>query len=279
MDDDLAEIRERLRRLLRLSVEQNEGLLSLLDDPAVSLARIVDTAALLERLDDQREDLVSELKSESRRLAIDEAGDKPIRVLVLDALKEMTVPQNAAFLQEFIWGRFGIDLETRGFGTLRRDEKRSWERNRDKRAAFVAPALSSSGEARADYMTRSDWPVSRRIILPETERILDLYKVMLLLLAWQDESARPTAFDEPLSRYATQLFEVEPLPSMPVGTWAGYLGYSERQQWREKVSAMVRAELMRLEPGDEAARVRAAALIAEYDQEEKVWGAWARRPA
>ena len=30
----------------------------------------------------------------------------------------MNVPQNAAFLQEFIWGRYGIDLETRGFGNV-----------------------------------------------------------------------------------------------------------------------------------------------------------------
>jgi hypothetical protein len=46
----------------------------------------------------------------------------------------------------------------------------------------------------------------------------------------------------------------------------------ERSVWRNKLRKLVDAELAQLEPGDEAARVRAAGLLAELPMEEKLWG-------
>jgi len=189
------------------SIAHHDRLLGLVDDATTPPGRLVDEVTLLESLDDERDELIQRLREESRNAAVDEARRQPVRVLVLNALAEMKVPQNAAFMQEFIWGRFRVDLETRGFGSLRRDERRSWERNPEKRAAYVAPALTPFGESRADYMTRSDWPLARRIIVSEaTERILDLRKIRILLDAWDDEdSGFRSPFDAPLERYAVEV--------------------------------------------------------------------------
>jgi hypothetical protein len=118
----------------------DERLLALAHDPATPPARLVDEVRLLEELDEERDDLMERLKEESQKAAVAQARRQPVRILMLDALAEMKMPQNAAFLQEFVWGRYRIDLETRSFGSLRRDERRSWERNPEKRAAYVTPA-------------------------------------------------------------------------------------------------------------------------------------------
>jgi hypothetical protein len=280
------DVRMRLRKVLAESVVHHDRLLGLVDDESTSPARLVDEVTVLESLDDERDELIERLKEESRRAATDDARGQPVRALVLDALREMKVPENAAFMQEFIWGRFRVDLETRGFGSLRRDERRSWERNPEKRSAYVTPAISETGEARADYMTRSDWPLARRIIVSKTtERILDLRKILILLDARDDEQFEVRGgFDAPLERYASELLGIEPpRPSrrVEVGrdteparnfTWEGMDLWRKRGLWRAELRKVVDEELARLEPDDEAARVRAAALLAELPMESKLWG-------
>jgi hypothetical protein len=213
------EVRTRLRELLVESAAHHDRLLGLVDDETTPPARLVDEVTLLESLDAERGELTERLREESRKAATDEARRQPVRALVLNALAEMKVPQNAAFMQEFIWGRFRVDLETRGFGSLRRDERRSWERNPEKRSAYVAPAISSTGEARADYLTRSDWPLARRIIVPEmTEPILELRKIRILLDARDDDQFEVRGgFDSPLEQYASELLGVQ--PPRPFQAW------------------------------------------------------------
>src|SRR5712691_3206850 len=226
------EVRTRLRQMLRESIAHHERLLGLVEDASTPSARLVDEVTLLESLDDERDELIERLREESRKAATDAARRQPVRLLVLNALKEMKVPQNAEFMQEFIWGRFRVDLETRGFGSLRRDERRSWERNPEKRAAYVVPALSSAGEARADYMTRSDWPLRQRIIASSTtERILDLKKIRILMDARDDDAFDVRGgFDAPLERYAKDLLGVQPPRPFPTEGPLGYEAYQAVQE-------------------------------------------------
>jgi hypothetical protein len=283
MDTRIEDVRQRLRMLLRRNIEVYASLLELIDDPGVSPTQLADAISVLQKYDIDRDVLVEELMSASQRAAIEAAQRKPVRLLVLDALDEMKVPQNAAFLQEYIWGRFGINLETRGFGTLRRDERRSWQRNPDKRAVYVAPALGPTGDARPDYMTRSSWDLSRRIILgPPTERVLGLKKIRILLQAQEndDELEAPWTLDRALERYAHDLLNI-PVPqplAAPTGSqearWASSLWRvtGPRSEWRGEVQRRVADELALLGPDDEADRVRAAVLLAELPTETKLWG-------
>ena len=97
--------------------------------------------------------------------------DRSVRQVVLRALDFVGAPQPAWFLQEFVWARDRIDLKTRRFGSLRRDEFRAWRRRPGHRLAYVIPALDSEGHAVASLMARSDWPLGDRLVVEGARRM------------------------------------------------------------------------------------------------------------
>jgi hypothetical protein len=263
-------LRARLREVVLHGQREQARLLELIEDPTAEPELLVDQIDVLERLDDERDELVGELRREATRLAR-RRGERSARQLLLAALAKIDGPQQAGFLQEYVWACDRVDLDRRQFASLRRDERRSWLKNPEGRLAFVVPALTSRGEALRGWMARSDWPLEQRIVLSEsTERLLDLRKIAALLDA-RGERRDPdvhSPFDALLERHAERLLDVPgPDPARPGG----------RERWRKSLRDRIQREVSELDQADAAARNRAAKRLAKLAPAQQIWGVAASR--
>ena len=144
------------------------------------VADLVAQSSMLGRLDDRREELISQLRRTASAGIRATTPSPPIREVVLQALDELGWPQNAGFLEEYLWAKRQLQLDSRAFAPLRRDERRAWRRAPGARA-YVVPALNPDGSANPRWLTSSAWELQRRVIAsPETERLLDLQKIAAL---------------------------------------------------------------------------------------------------
>jgi hypothetical protein len=267
---DQASVRARLREVVLEGRRQHERLLRLIEDHSVEPELLVDQIDVLEHLDDERDELVGEMRREATRLAR-RRGERSARQLLLAALGRLDTPQPAVFLQEYVWACDRVDLDSRQFASLRRDERRSWLKDREARVAFVVPVLDPQGEPLRGWMARSDWPLERRIVVPEaTARLLELSKVEALLDA-RGELRDPdvhTPFDALLQRYGEEVLGVPgPDLSRPGG----------RARWRNELGDRARSEIGELQERDSAARKRAARRLARLSLEQQLWGTGAGR--
>jgi hypothetical protein len=257
--------REELRGVL---LEQR-GIIDMLvenaGDPSVSAAQLAYWAEWLERLDDRRDDLIRALREEATE-ARKRDEERSVRQFVLRALDDVDSPQTAGFLQDYVWARFEVDLDTRGFGALRRDERRSWNRNPGRRNAYIVPTLDAEGRPLARRMARSDWPLERRItVAGEGERLLDLQKIRALAKAraesGQHEPGDPLGLL--IEKYARDILGYRPV-------------VDDDATRREARIAEIR-ESAETEFADRAAQVAAAqraaaARLADRTEEERLWG-------
>jgi hypothetical protein len=182
------------------------------------------------------------------------------------ALTELRWPQNAAFLEEYLWAAHQLQVDSRAFAPLRRDEQRAWKRAPDSRS-FVAPALSEDGTANPRWLTSSSWPLERRIVTSRSADHLDLQKILSLVGRPGDEedTARPwRATDELLERYARQFLKMEPPPISA--------GPQQALEWRRAVNKEARARVGEIRNDDEPARQQAAARLADLPPRERIWG-------
>src|SRR6201997_2147083 len=172
--DDLAVALEETLKLARRLAEDAR-------DADVPVAELVAQATMLGRLEQRREELVGELRrTASAGLRRSQPGP-PIREVVLEALDELGWPQNARFLEEYLWARRQLQLDSRAFAPLRRDERRAWRRAPGARAAYIVPALNPDGTANPRWLCSSAWDLPRRVIASaETERLFDLQKIIAL---------------------------------------------------------------------------------------------------
>jgi hypothetical protein len=257
--------RARLRDVVLEEQREHGRLLQLIEEPTVEPELLVDQIDLLERLDDKRDELVGELRREATRLAR-RRGERSARQLLLAALARIGMPQQAGFLQEYVWACDRVDLDRRQFASLRRDEQRSWLKDPDGRIAFVAPVLTETGEPLRGWMARSDWPLEQRIVLPDsTERLVDLRKIEALLHA-RGERRDPevhSPFDALLERYMETVFELPGIVMSRPGS---------RKHWRKLLADRAGHEAEQLRGGDQAARVRAAKQLAKLPPEQQLWG-------
>jgi hypothetical protein len=264
VDQELTGSRAELQAVL---LEQRGFLTQLLDraaDPHVPAGQLVDLVDVLERLDDRRDQLLQALREEASD-ARRRQEERSIRQFVLRALDEIEWPQNAGFLQEYVWARERVDLNTRGFGALRRDERRAWGRNPGRRLAYIVSALDDEGRPLSRWMARSDWPLERRLVLRDDERLLELMKLRALFAARRERDPSDLAdpYESLIEKYGAALFELEP---PPVDDRDG------RERWLEDVGHLVDGAFDLLAT-DRAARSRAAAeRIAAGSEEEQVWG-------
>jgi hypothetical protein len=240
-------------------------LLGRVEDPTVPAAQLARLAESLERLDDRRDHLIRALREEATEIRKREE-ERSVRQFVLRALDELMAPQNAGFLQEYVWAREGVDLNTRGFGALRRDERRSWHRNPGRRLAYIVPALDKDGYALARLMARSDWPLERRITVVGTgERLLDLYKLRTLLEAIErEEKFEPGDPYVPLiERYARELFDVGVVPADDA---------TSREKWFAELQVRTEVESASLAKSVAAAKQAAAQHLETKPEEQQLWG-------
>ncbi|MBO0819339.1 MAG: hypothetical protein J2P26_00660, partial [Nocardiopsaceae bacterium] len=121
-------VRDELAEALEESLLLTERLAAAARDHDVPVADLVAMATMLDRLTERREELLGELRRTASAGIRSARPGPPIRETVLAALDHLGWPQNAGFCEEYLWARWQLQLESRAFASLRRDERRAWHR-------------------------------------------------------------------------------------------------------------------------------------------------------
>ena len=121
-------VRDELIATLEETLELQQRLVAAARDHGVPVTDLVAQATLLERLDGKRDELISQLRRTASAGMRARRQGPPIREVVLTALGHLGWPQNAGFLEEYLWADRQLQVDSRAFAPLRRDERRSWQR-------------------------------------------------------------------------------------------------------------------------------------------------------
>ena len=252
--DDLAVALEETLKLARRLAEDAR-------DIDVPVAELVAQATMLGRLDQRREELIGELRRTASAGLRATTPGPPIREVVLAALDELGWPQNARFLEEYLWAKHQLQLDSRAFASLRRDELRAWQRSPGARSAYVVPALNPDGTANPRWLTSSAWDLSRRVIAsPETERLFDLQKVLALRVRG---SRGPLG--TLLERYVTRVLAIEPPPVSA--------SVAATRAWRAGVWSRATELIEAIRGRDDEDRDQLAGALAGLSDHDRIWGA------
>src|SRR5487761_1777113 len=224
------------------------------------MAELVAQATMLGRLDERREELIDQLRrTASAGMRATQPGP-PIREVVLAALDELGWPQNAGFLEEYLWAKRQLQLDSRAFAPLRRDERRAWQRSPGARAAYIVPALNPDGSANPRWLCSSAWGLDRRVIAsPRTERLLDLEKIASLRVRG---SRGPLG--TLLEHYVQMILEIDP---PPVSATA-----AQTTEWRAQVRAHTTTLIWQLRERDDPHRQRIVRRLARLPEHDRLWG-------
>jgi hypothetical protein len=251
-DELVAALEETLQLARRLAADARDG--------EVPVAELVAQASMLGRLDQRRENLIGQLRREASAGVRASRPGLPVRVVVLAALDELGWPQNARFLEEYLWARRELQVDSRAFASLRRDELRAWQRSPGARSAYIVPALNPDGSANPRWLTSSAWVLSRRVVAsPESERLFDLHKIHALRVRG---SRGPLG--TLLERYAARILAIDP---PPVSASA-----AATSAWRAHVRAQTAALIEHIRSHDDSDRDRIAIRLADLPAEDLVWG-------
>jgi len=262
-------IRDELAATLEETLRLQQRLVDDVRDEKVDVADLVAQVSVLERLDDQRDHLIGQLRRTASAGMRPARTSQPVREILLDTLADFRWPQNAGFLEEYLLARHQLQLDSRAFAPLRRDERNAWDRAPGAREAYIAPALKPDGSANPRWITRSDWELDRRIVATaRTERLFDLYKIYVL--AGRPGSAEASYLgprrpvDALLEKYAQDTLDIEP-PSASASD-------GEFRAWRANVRDRVGSAIGEVRRDDEPDRKQIARQLADLPDRERVWG-------
>jgi len=251
-DELVAALEETLRIARQLAANARDG--------EVPVAELVAQASMLGRLDERRESLIGQLRREASADVRAARPGQPVRAVVLAALDELGWPQNARFLEEYLWAKREVQVDSRAFASLRRDELRAWRRSPGARSAYIVPALNPDGSANPRWLTSSAWDLRRRVVAsPESERLFDLHKIHALRVRG---SRGPLG--TLLERYAARILAIDP---PPVSASAAATG-----AWRAHVSAHTAALIEAIRGHDDPDRDQVASRLAGLPPEDLAWG-------
>jgi hypothetical protein len=266
---NLPAVRDELVATLEEALHLQQGLVADARDDGVPVADLVAQVTVLERLDDRRDELISQLRRTASAGIRAAKPGPPIREVVLETLTDLRWPQNAGFLEEYLWAKRQLQLDSRAFAPLRRDERRAWQRAPGAREAYIVPALNPDGTANPRWITSSAWPLERRIVASaQTERLFDLQKIYSL--AGRPGSADAQArgprgpVDALLEQYAKQILRTEPLP---VSASA-----QETDVWRTRVREHASNLIGEIRRDDEPHRKQIARQLASLPERDRIWG-------
>ena len=265
-------IRDELAATLGETLHLQQRLMDDVRDEGVAIADLVAQVSVLERLDERRDQLIGQLRRTASAGQRPARTSPPVREILLETLAYFRWPQNAGFLEEYLLAKHQLQLDSRAFAPLRRDERNAWDRAPGARDAYIAPALKPDGSANPRWLTRSDWGLERRVVAtPRTERLFDLYKIYVL--AGRPGSAEAsylgprTPVDALLEKYARDILDTEPLSATASDT--------EFRTWRTHVRERAGALIGENRREDEPERKQIARQLASLTDRERVWG----RPA
>jgi hypothetical protein len=251
-DELVATLEETLRLAGQLAADAR--------DDEVPVAELVAQASMLGRLDQRREELIGQLRRATSDGIRATRPGPPIREVVLAVLDELGWPQNARFLEEYLWAKRQLQLDSRAFASLRRDELRAWRRSPGARSAYVVPALNPDGTANPRWLSNSAWDLSRRVIAsPDSERLFDLQKISALRVRG---SRGPLG--TLLERYVAQVLAIDP-PAVSASATVTIA-------WRDHVRAHTTALIDVIREHDDPLRDRVAAQLAALPAHDRVWG-------
>ena len=252
--------RQEFRHLLHQQKELTDRLLEQLEDPSVSSIGLMETIEMSVRLDRRKAELALVFREEvsSQRTREEE---RSVRQFVLRALNYVACPQPARFLREFMWAHERVDLETRGFGALRRDEARAWHRRPGHRIAYVVPALDPAGHALAKWMARSDWPLASRIVVDGADRLFSLRGLSSVFRARSEASGSDVGdpYLPLIERYAMEL-EVELTQPLP------------EKDWLASVRANIEEEVQTVGLLVSSAQIERERELTLLPEEQQLWG-------
>jgi hypothetical protein len=257
----LTKVRDELVVALEETLQLAQRLAADARNDKVPVAELVAQASMLGRLDEHREELIGQLRraaSAGRRAS---RPGPPIRAVVLGALDELGWPQNARFLEEYLWAKRELQLDSRAFASLRRDELRAWRRAPKARSAYIVPALNPDGSANPRWLTSSAWDLSRRVVASaESERLFDLQKIHALPTVHGSRGPLGTL----LERYVARILAIDPPPVSAsiaaINAWRGHV--------REHTAGLIEAIRTHDDPDRDRVATELAGLPADY----LVWG-------
>jgi hypothetical protein len=261
-------VRDELAATLQETLQLQQRLMNDVRDEAVPVADLVAQVTVLERLDDRRDQLIGQLRRTATAGMRPARTSPPVREILLETLAYFRWPQNAGFLEEYLLARHQLQVDSRAFAPLRRDERNAWDRAPGVREAYIAPALKPDGSANPRWITRSDWPLERRIVATRTERLFDLYKIYVL--AGRPGSAEAsylgprTPVDALLEKYAHDILDAEPPPAS--------VSDEEFREWRAHVRERATTAIGEVRREDEPDRKQIARQLADLPDRERVWG-------
>lgn len=262
-------VRDQLVATLEEGLRLHERLLDDARKEGVPVAELVTQVTVLERLDDRRDELISELRRTASAGIRAARTGPPIREVVLETLDDLRWPQNAGFVEDYLWARRQLQVDSRAFAPLRRDERRAWDRAPEARGAYIVPALNPDGSANPRWLTRSDWPLDRRIVASaQTERLFDLQKIYSLAGRPGSSGAHSDGVRSPLDalleRYGRQILQTKPPPTSATA--------EEITAWRTDTREHARALIGEIRRDDEPHRAQIARQLAKVPERDRIWG-------
>ena len=258
----MPEIQEQLKSALEATHTEVGAVLRRLQSGDVDPVELVGMLESLALLDQQRADLLERARHEaSTTRRRDE--ERSIRQFVLRALEEIGVPQTAGFLEDYVYARERVVLNTRGFGALRRDEARAWRRRPGHRRAYIVPCLDATGRPVPRWMARSDWPLAARVVVPEVEALWTWTRVMALARGLRDgdDEAAAALYAPLIEKYARDVS----------GGESGWSAAEPEESLREAEREAAQ-EVDRLDEELSESRSELAARFAGLDIEQQLWG-------
>jgi hypothetical protein len=203
--------------------------------------------------------------------ATQSVSDSPVmtsqsdRLAVAEALGEIDAIASPRLVADYVAARFNKIVATKSFASIRRDERKAWNRSRGSRSIFIVPALDGGQFIPARGMLAlSTWESWRRIIGPRTGRVELLRAARSVLAQWEwlqggtDEAAAAR-----MQRLLVQLIHSVP------GATAGW-----RITSADQVHEAVERELTLLNKEDEDWRHKAAKRAeSQLSSIDLLWGA------
>jgi hypothetical protein len=259
-----------IQRRLSKIVDQQQKLLTAFSEAMIAgnIARQSELQKQLQRLNVEMQRLTEDLRyveSESRTTPIRpkvRASGKTMREVVLDILDEIGVPLAPSTISEFSQATTGVEVQASRFASLRRDEERAADRDINSRPAWVTPALGTTRlNAFPRLLTSSAWELERRLIGARSLRVIHLYTTL----------AFAKRFERLNAAHAPQTSAVESLLLRYARGIPGALVTGESTDIA-RIRKVITAELKAIEDDDLLERRQAAARLARYADQQKLWG-------